>query len=874
MGEYGFRIKNYQAGSIYEYMTGVREIYDSKDAMLTNSLFLDYLQTLKDFEVIHDISTRDIICLEFNYGSRTYEQEVKHLEKLIKEINNDSKIKEEKKEKRLERLNYLLEQAHLNKDKFDKKSAAEIRKKFYNEGVTIEYKKVNKRKKVTITKIHYKMLYRTPGKAKKGSCMFIKDSLYKDARKFLYMGLKLPEKNAPIVEIGAYSSLTTSTIIDKIKINPNEILIVNDVDSFFDTKVVSVELDKDKRTVAKTINNYHLKNTLFDGQALIDSSIFPEWGDGYILLRHHFFKAAAFCTHIQKFFREYYQDSYDTATVLDMWGRKIPVKNIKLITTDNAIKWLKFNVGFEYWADWVRQNECKFGIVKTAHPSKFGDVQRMSYQMINSLNIDTMDETVNKSVTYIKQLQRDDDTFLAYLDRNKNFSNDYEVLVALVNQDRDFVRSEYFRQRKYEILRGYINNFKSGKVLQEGDNLVIVGSPYAMLLHAVGEDVENDDTFFPENSSIQCWTARFKDGEYLAEFRNPFNSRNNLGHLHNVYNEKFDRYFNFGELVIAVNMIHTDFQDRNNGSDQDSDSIFVTNAPSIVSHAEYCYLNYPTVVNNIPKEKNHYNLSMNAFAFIDNMLAASQLSIGESSNLAQVCLSYTYSFPDKKYEDFACILAVIAQASIDSAKRAYDIDIPEEIKRIKIEMNVTENKYPNFWLLIRRGFNKKRINPDLKCPMNYLYDLKIGATRSSLSTLPMSVFYKQLENTVEKNTRTPKRSKKVEKLIEDYSLHLYTSHQKYANDQDSESARDNNLLLRNDFEELIENIRRTYISDNYRGLMSWLINRAFVVTSGAKRTKKYTQSKIYNNRAILMRVLYEVNPNMLLECFSKNIEND
>lgn len=869
MGEYGFRIKNYQAGSIYEYMTGVREIYDSKDAMLTNSLFLDFLQTLKDFRVINDKSTRDIICLEFNYGSRTYEQEVKHLEKLIKETKANTKMKEDKKEKRLERLQYLLEQAHINKEKFDKKSAAEIRRKFYNEGVTIEYKKINKQKKVTTTSIHYKMLYRTPGKAKKGSCMFIKDSLYKRARKFLYMGLKLPKKNAPIVEIGAYSSLTTSTIIDRIKINPDEILIVKDVDSFFNTKVVSVELDEEKKCIAKTMNDYRVKNTLFDGQALVDSSIFPEWGEGYILLRHHFFKAAAFCTHIQKFFREYYQDDYDSATVFDMWGREIPVKNIKLITTDNAIKWLKFDVGFDYWADWVRQNNCNFGIVKTAHPSKFGNVQRMSYQMINSLNIDTMDETVDKSVTYIRQLQRDDDVFLAYLEQNKNFSNDYEVLVALVNQDRDFLRSEYFRHRKKYIINNYIKNFKAGKVLQEGDNLVIVGSPYAMLLHTVGEDVEKDDTFYSEDSAIQCWTARFKDGEYLAEFRNPFNSRNNLGHLHNVYNEKFDRYFNFGELVIAINMIHTDFQDRNNGSDQDSDSIFVTNAPSIVSHSKYCYLNYPTVVNNIPKEKNHYNLSMDTFAFIDNMLAASQLSIGESSNLAQVCLSYTYSFLDKKYEDFACILAVIAQASIDSAKRAYDIDIPEEIKRIKIEMNVDENKYPIFWSLIRKGFNKKRINSELKCPMNYLYDVKIGKSRSPLSTLPMDVFFKQFERPTALVT-----SKKVEALIEKYSLNLYYSHQKFIADQDSEGARDNNLLLRNDFEELIEDIRKTYVSKNYKGLMSWLINRAFIITSGAKRKKNYIQSTINNNRAILIRVLYEVNPKLLLECFSKNIEKD
>ena len=86
-----------------------------------------------------------------------------------------------------------------------------------------------------------------------------------------------------------------------------------------------------------------------------------------------------------------------------------------------------------------------------------------------------------------------------------------------------------------------------------------------MLLAAVGEDPERDPTFKHEDGCIQCYTNRFNYGEYLAEFRNPFNSRNNLGYLHNHYHRYFDRYFNFGRQIIAVNMIHTDFQDRNNG---------------------------------------------------------------------------------------------------------------------------------------------------------------------------------------------------------------------------------------------------------------------------------------------------------------------
>ena len=396
------------------------------------------------------------------------------------------------------------------------------------------------------------MLYRTPGKAKNGSCMFICERLYDLARDFLYMGIELPQENATIVEIGAYSSLITSSIVGKIEIDPKNILILNDVDSFFETNVISIETDKYRRCYAKKIDKYKLKNVLFDGQALIDSSIFPYWGNGYILLRHHFTKMAAFCANIQLFFKDYYGDEYETATVKDMFGNIHYVKDIRLITTDNAVKWLKFHVSYDYWCKRVNENGNLFGIVKTAHRSKLNDVQRMSYQMINALDLDIMPNVIEKTAKYVESLKSDDNEFLKYLEMNKNFSNDFEVLVALCKQDPSFVRSSYFRSRKYKILQTYVNNVKSGKLIQNADNLVIVGSPYAMLLHSVGEDVNKDDTFGHENGTIQCFTERFEDDEYLAEFRSPFNSKNNLGYLHNVYHDKFFKYFNFGEQIIEV----------------------------------------------------------------------------------------------------------------------------------------------------------------------------------------------------------------------------------------------------------------------------------------------------------------------------------
>lgn len=654
MGKYGLKIKNYEAGSIYEYNLGVRDYYQTKDAMLTNSLFLDFLME-NGLDTYKDKFTRDVICIEFGYNGSSYKKARNKIAKKLKEAENNND------DSRISSLQYALDKTDERKDNYVEKHKHDIRKDFYVNGVDIHY--ISKNKNGDIMKhevIHYKMLYRTAGKAKKGSCMFINEKLYDAAIDFLRMGIKMSYNNAPIVEIGAYSSLITSTIVGKVEIDPKNILILNDVDIPFYTDVISVETNEHNQCIAKELPNYKLKNTLFDGQALIDSSIFPDWGDGYILLRHHFCKMASFNTNIQLFFKDYFGENYETATVTDMFGVEHYAKDIKLITTDNAMKWLKFGVSYEYWCERVNMNGNMFGIVKTAHKSKLGDVQRMSYQMVNALDESIMPNVVAKSKGYIESLKRDNNVFLDFLRDNANFSNDYEVLVALCEQDPDFVRSSYFRDRKKNIIKSYVLEFKNGRVIQDADNLVIVGSPYAMLLHSVGENVEKDDTFCQEKGTIQCFTNRFADGEYLAEFRSPFNSKNNMGYLHNVYHEKFNRYFDFGEQIIAINMIRTDFQDRNNGSDQDSDSIYTTNQKDIVNCARYCYNNYSTIVNNVPKEKNVYTDELLNYAIIDSNLQEANRAIGESSNLAQFNQVYACTFDDKKYKDYTCILSVVA----------------------------------------------------------------------------------------------------------------------------------------------------------------------------------------------------------------------
>lgn len=869
MSEFGLRILNIQAGSLYGVNLGVRDMLDVKDAMLTNSLFTNYM--LKHgLNVWKGESTRDIICLQFDYGCRGYDQEVTYLKKSMKDLEDPKKVykkygkflSEAEIDEKMATFSKFLLKADENKSLFKKISKEKIRSEYYQNGVNVTYYTHDRKGAIIDSQtIHYKMLYRTPGKAKKGSCMFINADLYDVAIDYLRMGIQLPEGTAPIVEIGAYASLSTSTIVGTVTVDPHNVLILNDVVSTFKTSVVSIEMEGE-HCVAKRYNDYEVSNEMFDGQALIDESVFPSWASGFVLLREHFCKAAAFCTKIQKFFREYYGNDYETAEIEDIFGVKHKAKDIKIITTTNAMKWLKFDVSYEEWCKRVTQdNDNQFGIVKTCHPSKLGEVQRMSYQMINALNIDSMSEVMQTTVDYIEKLKTDDDVFLDYLEKNQNFSNDFEALLALVKWNPDFIYSEYFRERKIKIIETYILNFKTGKVIQNADNLVIVGNPYGMLMHTVGLNAEDDPTLRQEDHAIQCWTPRFKDGEYLAEFRSPFNSKNNMGLLHNVYHEYFDKYFCFADQIVAVNLIKTFFQDRNNGSDQDSDVIYTTNSKVIAECASDCVMNYPTIVNNIPMETNHYHNTLKDFAEVDNKLAAAQLAIGESSNLAQLALTYTYNLEDEKFDDYVCILSVVAQIAIDNAKRSYAVDLVKEIPYIKAQMDIKENGYPAFWLNIRPGFQKKKINPELQCPMNTIYDYKLREFHSSVPTIPMQEFF--VKWTSEGFSRY--KSKAVEALIEKYSLELYLSQ---ANESDSRN--DNFFILRKDFEQMIEDIKKVYISRNYQDLMSWLIDRAFVITSDAKRHRGQTETRLNKNRSLLFATLYRINPDVFLKCFRKN----
>ena len=165
--------------------------------MLTNSLFKDFLVE-NGLDIYKDESTRDIIGIEFNFGTRDFEKEMKHIASIAKKaqeeyedaVREGYKNQIDKKYNKKKKIFDIYINALKNRKIYHKLSKDEIRNIFYVNGVDIPYifkKRNGDIKKVEV--LHYKMLFRSTGKAKKGSCMFIREELYEKAKDFLYQDL-------------------------------------------------------------------------------------------------------------------------------------------------------------------------------------------------------------------------------------------------------------------------------------------------------------------------------------------------------------------------------------------------------------------------------------------------------------------------------------------------------------------------------------------------------------------------------------------------------------------------------------------------------------------------------------------------------------
>lgn len=174
-----------------------------------------------------------------------------------------------------------------------KMSKEELRTFYYKNGVTFQSAHTGKHGKTE--PIHYKMLYRTSGKAKKGECIFVRDNLFHKAINYLTMGFyDLMEEKAKadpdtvfkLVELSAYLSLTTACAIGYIHIPLKNILVVEDQSAYTKpmaaeiVKVANVPYENDEFVLE--FNDPRMETILNNHQCTLDKDKAAEKGWSYI----------------------------------------------------------------------------------------------------------------------------------------------------------------------------------------------------------------------------------------------------------------------------------------------------------------------------------------------------------------------------------------------------------------------------------------------------------------------------------------------------------------------------------------------------------------------------------------------------------------
>ena len=189
--------------------------------------------------------------------------------------------------------------------------------------------------------VNYIFYKRGAGKAKNGFALFIQEDMKDKLLDRSRLNLKFEkDEELDLTSLLAYESLISSGIEFTIELDPKtEILLIEDIYGLKFNSPASITREDNKQIITSN-EMLELQNCLTDGQGLLDESVFEEYNKadkGFMLLRSDMFKCCAFNTKLKKWF-EY----NNVKTLKDMFGNEYEAGKIKLVTTPNSLKFLKF----------------------------------------------------------------------------------------------------------------------------------------------------------------------------------------------------------------------------------------------------------------------------------------------------------------------------------------------------------------------------------------------------------------------------------------------------------------------------------------------------------------------------------------------------
>ena len=643
------------------------------------------------------------------------------------------------------------------KSKCNKIAVSQIRKDLYLNGFILNKKEY----------IRYK---RSSGAAKSGSCLFIKKELYNPMNKWSKTGL---DENKDLcydslTAFEAYKTLSLSSIVDTLDLNPYNILFVKDAEVILkDQDVISVNHDQKKGLVAVE-EKKDIVNNIFDGEGLLDTSVFRKShkvNKGMMLLRSRFFKCCAFNTNLKQWFKD--NNITDIKQLNGITFAK-SIKDIVLVASESCLKYLKMCKGgfneenIKRWCDEVAKDETKFGVVKYDKPTRFfdGEMVETTYQLLNSLQLKKSD--INKLITpyidyitHIRDIRRtpefvrfflegeDDDKQEKEYDDETEDSNDEEIAkqilkyssysfknkicLELTKIDGDIKYTNLFKKRVFaSIIDSLLLKLYNGRVLVNGTYATLFGNPYEYLNYII-LDKNNKPLFDKDHPTsllnegeISC--SFFDEDEELIGSRAPHTTMGNVLYTKNKILREVDKYFNLTKQIVVVDAINNNIQQRLSGCDYDSDSLLLSNNEILVEAAKTVVKKFKvpcTGFNSTNKKMKvlsadkRINLLLNLHT-IDTEI--SNNVVGKIVNLSQLLNSHLWNkyAKDKRYNynnlyAQIAILAILSGTDIDSAKRSFPFSTVKEYNRIKkyARQQGFYDKKPLFFAILTRNDNHK-----------------------------------------------------------------------------------------------------------------------------------------------------------------------
>jgi len=572
--------------------------------------------------------------------------------------------------------------------------------------------------KVTIDDVEYCYFKRGASKARTANVIFVKKDCYDALFSPCLLGLKINDTDEyDITGLSAYISLIMSGIIGTVEIKPEEILIINDIMSPEFTAAQSLTKYNNEGKIEQFVDKYKVSNNTTDGQVLLDESIFTDnellKTATCVLLRNDFFKGNAVRTKLQEFWKE-----NEITQVWDMYRGWIPVDKIKLCITPSACKYLKFADKFESEKDcflnWLEKIPSTYGVVKTDHVGRYGYSNRLSYQMLNSMNVPMhilQTKIMKDELNYYKlmkdntlitssdlkklpkkdrinnRVMRNDMTyFINHISQSNDDDTDIsskDMFAELLKVDSDFRFTKQFKDWKKDQLRDYVDNLRLGKIrIQNSIYAIMVSCPYEML---VSTTKENNEVKTSIMNGWEMYCPNFFMNEELLAIRNPQINAGNIGFFKNQWHEEYKWFGYYNEngeptykFVTFINSWNVDTMNRLQGCDFDIDTAFLTNNSTLVQYSKDSQ-SWSTPVNGIEGERDYRRYNNRNLADLDNYLGGSTQLIGKIVNKSAIFNAYMYDGINKRmchnYVDScykaSSTLSSFSQIAIDMAKKSF-----------------------------------------------------------------------------------------------------------------------------------------------------------------------------------------------------------